>query len=252
MRDPKSILITGASSGIGAALALAYARPGVFLALSGRNAERLAEVARTAQARGATVETAAVDVVDRAALGGWIAAIDAAHPLDLVIANAGISGGTSGSDDPAEQTRRIFAINLDGVVNTVEAALPLMRARGRGQIALMASLAALLGAAQAPAYCASKAAVRIWGEGLRALLAPDGIAVSVIMPGFVESRMTAVNPRPKPGMIGAERAAAIIVRKLAANRARIAFPLWFYWVVRAAAALPPDALAWITRRLARA
>src|SRR6185436_9938857 len=125
---------------------------------------------------------------------------------------------------------------------------PPMQARGRGQIALMASLAALLGAAQAPAYCASKAAVRIWAEGLRALLAPRGIAVSVIMPGFVASRMTAVNKRPKPGMISAERAAAIIVRQLAANRARIAFPLWFYLLVRAAASLPPDALAWITRK----
>lgn len=112
----------------------------------------------------------------------------------------------------------------------------------------MASLAALLGAAEAPAYCASKAAVRIRGEGLRALLAPACIEVSVIMPGFVASRMTAANPRPKPGMIGAERAARIIVRKLAANRARIAFPLWFYLVVRAAAALPSDWLAVLTRQ----
>jgi short-subunit dehydrogenase len=251
MRDPRSILITGASSGIGEALALAYARPGVFLALSGRNAERLAAVATAVKARGAAVETAALDVVDRAALGSWIKSIDATHPLDLVVANAGISPGTSGTADAAEQTRRIFAINLDGVINTVEAALPPMQARGRGQIALMASLAALLGAAQAPAYCASKAAVRIWGEGLRALLAPAGIAVSVIMPGFVESRMTASNPRPKPGMISAARAAEIIVRKLAANRARIAFPPWFYWLVRAAASLPADTLAWVTRKAAQ-
>src|SRR5262249_32739523 len=150
-----------------------------------------------------------------------------------------------------EQTRRIFAINVDGVINTVEPVIPLMRARKRGQIALMASLAALLGAAQAPAYCASKAAVKIWSDGLRALLAPDGIQVSAIMPGFVESRMTASNPRPKPGMITAERAAHIIVRQLAANRAHIAFPLWFYWVVRTAASLPPDVLAWVTRKVAR-
>jgi short-subunit dehydrogenase len=251
MRDPRSILITGASSGIGEALALAYARPGAFLALSGRNAARLDAVAASVRARGATVETAAIDVVDRAALAAWIRGVDAAQPLDLVIANAGISPGTSGSADLADQTRRIFAINVDGVINTIEAALPPMQARGRGQIAIMASLAALLGAAQAPAYCASKAAVRIWGEGLRALLAPAGIAVSVIMPGFVESRMTASNPRPKPGMITAARAAAIIVRQLAANRARIAFPRWFYWVVRTAAALPPDALAWLTRKVAR-
>jgi short-subunit dehydrogenase len=246
-----TILITGASSGIGEALALAYARPGVFLALSGRDAARLAEVAAAVQARGAAVETAAIDVVDRAAITAWIAAVDAAHPLDLVIANAGISPGTSGASDPAEQTRRILAVNVDGVVNTVLAALPGMQTRGRGQVAIMASLAAFLGAAEAPTYCASKAAVRIWGEGLRGLLAPSGIAVSVICPGFVTSRMTAVNPRPKPGIISAERAAQIIVHKLAANRARIAFPLWFYVVVRMAAALPPDALASVTRWASR-
>src|SRR5262249_59115307 len=128
MRDPRSILITGASSGIGEALALAYARPGAFLALSGRNPERLAAVADAVKARGAAVDTAAIDVVDRAALASWIAAADAAHPLDLVIANAGISPGTSGTADAAEQTRRIFAVNVDGVINTVEAALPPMQA----------------------------------------------------------------------------------------------------------------------------
>ena len=95
MKNPKAILITGASSGIGAALAKVYAGPGVSLALTGRQEERLAAVAAQCRERGAAVTTAALDVTNPAALADWIAAMDQARPLDLVIANAGISGGTS-------------------------------------------------------------------------------------------------------------------------------------------------------------
>ncbi|MBL8834993.1 MAG: SDR family NAD(P)-dependent oxidoreductase [Alphaproteobacteria bacterium] len=251
MRAARSILITGASSGIGAALANAYAAPGVHLALTGRNQARLDDTRAAVSARGATCDAACVDVTDRREMDRWIARCDAEHPLDLVVANAGISPGTSAADDEVEQTRRVFAVNIGGVVDTVLAALPGMTARGSGQIAIMASLAAFAVAPDAHAYCASKFAVRAWGEGLRGHLARRGIAVSVICPGFVESRMTAVNPHPKPGLIDADRAAAIIMRGLAANRGRIVFPWWLYAISRVAGALPPDLLARLARQFRR-
>jgi short-subunit dehydrogenase len=111
--------------------------------------------------------------------------------------------------------------------------------RGHGQIAIMSSLASFVGFPGAPAYCASKAAVRVWGEGLRGELAPHGVAVCVICPGFVVSRMTAANDFPMPLLMPVERAARIIVHGLARNRARIAFPWPMYAGVRLLAALPP-------------
>jgi short-subunit dehydrogenase len=237
--SPRSILITGASSGIGAALATLYAAPGTALALCGRVAARLAETAARCRERGATVSATVLDVGDAAATGAWVERSDDAAPLDLVIANAGISAGTGGAGETAEQTRRIFAINLDGVLNTVLPAIPRMAARRRGQLALMSSLASFRGFPGAPAYCASKAAVRVWGEALRGALAPKGIRVSVICPGFVESRMTAVNTFRMPFLMSAARAAALIRGGLERDRPRIAFPLPTRAATWLLAALPP-------------
>jgi short-subunit dehydrogenase len=220
----EAILITGASSGIGAALAEEFAAPNIRLVLGGRSIERLAAVAESCRRRGATVETTAVDVAERAALAEWIQAADQRGPLDLVIANAGVSGGTLQGAETEEQARRIFAINIDGVLNTVYAILPAMLQRGRGQIGLMSSLAGYRGFPGAPAYGASKAAVRVWGEALRGDLAPRGVGVSVIMPGFIKSPMTDANDFPMPFLMPATRAAQIVRRGLEANRARIAFP----------------------------
>lgn len=238
MRDPRSIVITGASSGIGGELARAYAAPGVALALSGRDSARLEAVAERCRAAGAAVETALVDAADRAAMAEWLSALDARAPVDLVIANAGISAGTGGGVESAEQARRIFQVNVDGVLNSVHPLLPGMQARRRGQIALMASLAGFRGMPGAPAYCASKAAVRVYGESLRGDLAGQGIGVTVICPGFVKSRMTAVNRFPMPFLMEAERAAQVIKSGLAHNKARIAFPWPMAAAVWLMAALP--------------
>jgi short-subunit dehydrogenase len=237
--EPTHILITGASSGIGAALALAYARPGAQLTLGGRNRERLADIAAQAAARGAVTSGAALDVRDPVAVADWIAAADDRAPLDLVIANAGISGGTHGGLESAEQTRAIFAVNLDGVLNVVLNVVPRMTARGRGQIAIVSSLAAYRGMPGAPAYSASKAAVRAWGEGLRGDLLPKGVKVNVVMPGFIRTPMTDANHFSMPLLMSAERAAAIIRRGLAADRARIAFPFPTAFVAWAMGALSP-------------
>ncbi len=237
-QHPKSILITGASSGLGTALARRYAGPGIYLALSGRDSERLERVAKACREAGAAVQARTIDVVDKERLFVWIAEIDGQAPLDLVIANAGISAGTGGGGETGAQARRIVAVNVDGVLNTVLPALDLMRPRRRGQVAIVSSLAAFRGFPGAPAYCASKAAVRVWGEALRGELRGQGIGVSVICPGYVETPMTTVNKFPMPMLMSAEKAAGIIARGLAHGRGRIAFPWPMYALVRLIAALP--------------
>ncbi len=236
---PRNILITGASSGIGEALARAYARDKVFLALVGRDSVRLARVASLCRLHGAEVAALARDVTDAAELATWILHLDRSQPFDLVIANAGVSAGTGRGEETAEQARTITAINVGGVINTVTPLIGPMSQRGRGQIALMSSLASFRGLPGAPAYCASKAFVRVWGEALRADLAPKGVRVSVICPGFVTTRMTEKNDFPMPMLMSGERAAQIIVRGLAKDRARIAFPWTMYALTRLFAALPP-------------
>ena len=251
MRAPRSILITGASSGIGAALAEAYAAPGITLALSGRDKERLNAVARTCAVKGAATRADVIDVTDAVALGAWIRVVDA----DLVIANAGISAGSGGTGEDADQARRIFDINLDGVVNTVHPAIDAMLARprvpgrARGQIALMSSIASFRGFAGAPAYCASKAAVRSYGEGLRNAYAADGIEINIICPGFVRSPMTEVNKFPMPMLMEADKAAHIIKRGLARNRGRIALPGPIYFLAWLLQALPPSLTDSLIQRL---
>jgi len=248
---PRRILITGASSGLGAALAEVYAAPGVTLLLAARRPYKLDAVAQRCRAQGATVEVSALDVTDRDATEAWVLESDAVAPIDLVIANAGISAGTGSGEEPTEQARDVFAVNLVGVLNTVQPLLPAMRQRGHGQIAIMASLAGFRGFPGAPAYCASKAAVKVWGESLRGWLAADGVRVSVICPGYVRTPMTAVNRFPMPFLMDADRAARIIRRGLDRNKGRIAFPWPMAFGGWLAGALPDGVTDRLTRRLPR-
>ena len=249
MHNPTAILITGASSGIGTELARQYAAPGRQLFLGGRDQSRLDNVTNTCTKAGASVYTQAIDVTDAAAMAAWITAMNSHATIDLVIANAGISAGTGGSGcESADQAHLIFATNVDGVLNTVHPALTLMQARPRpahgraeptGQIAIMSSLASFRGFAGAPAYSASKAALRIYAESLRNSLAADGIEVSAICPRFIRSPMTDVNDFAMPFLMDVDRAARIIRRGLARNRGRIAFPWPMYALAWLLAALPP-------------
>jgi short-subunit dehydrogenase len=230
MKNPKNILITGASSGLGAALALQYAAPGVQLFLQGRNAQRLHAVAQSCETRGAHVSSACLDVVDASSLSNWIKACDEQAPLDLIIANAGISAGTGGrAGEPASQVRRLFSTNIDGVINTLYPALPAMISRGRGQLAIISSLAGIRALPSSPAYSASKACVRYFGEALRGSLRGSGVAVSVVCPGYIRTPMTDVNRFPMPFLMSAEKAALTIAKGLEKGRTRIGFPRRLYW-----------------------
>ncbi|HKF74163.1 MAG TPA: SDR family NAD(P)-dependent oxidoreductase [Stellaceae bacterium] len=242
MQDPRAILITGASGGIGGALARVYASPGVRLALTGRSADRLSACADDCRASGAEVRTQVLDVVDTRALASWVEAVDRDWPLDLVIANAGITGGLGAGNrsETLADVHRMMSINFGGVCNTLHPVIPSMRRRRRGQLALMSSLAALRGLPYSPAYCASKAALKAYGEALRAWLHPEGIEVTVVLPGFVDTALAGHVAGPKPLQMTAERAARIIRRRLRAGPARIAFPVLLHAGIRLLASLPAD------------
>lgn len=247
---PRSILITGASSGLGAALAVEYADIGVTLHLCGRDRGRLDAVSELCRAAGAEVHGTVLDVTDTEAMRDWVLASDAAAPIELALANAGISGGTSGlaGAESEEQVRALFAVNLGGVLNTVLPLIPLMSERRTGQIGLVSSLAGFRGLPSAPAYCGSKAAVKVFGEGLAGTLHPFGVGVSVICPGYVRTPLTDANTFPMPFLMEADQAARIIRRGLERHRPRIAFPWPMVAAVTVLQALPA---AWIDPLLRR-
>lgn len=242
------IVITGASSGIGQALAELYARPGVLLALTGRDATRLNAVAETCRQRGASVEAETVPVTDSGAMQAFIAKIAAKSRLDLVIANAGVSGGFKDWEDFDTHVRAITDVNIGGVINTVNPAVPIMVKQHSGQIAIVASLAGFLSMPGAGPYSSSKHFARSYAEELRGMLAPEGVRVSAICPGFVTSRMTARNKFPMPFLMDEQRAARIIEAGLARNQGRIAFPWPMLAMIRLLAVLPYPVLDWVLSR----
>jgi len=240
MRPWTSIAITGASSGLGAAIARAAAAPGVVLHLAGRDAVRLAGVA--ADCAAAEVRTTVLDVTDAAACAGWVAGMGR---IDLLIANAGISAGSGDGTEIAAQVRAIFATNVDGVLNVALPAIAAMRAQApgadgsRGRVAAMASIAAFVAAPGAASYCASKAAVQRWAEATDASERRFGVRLSSVCPGYVRTPMTAGNAFPMPWLMSPEAAAQRVLDGLAAGRLRVVFPRRLYVLARLLGALPP-------------
>jgi len=237
---PRAILITGASRGLGASLAEIYAGPGVTLYLGGRNAERLDAVRRQCIDCGADASVAAIDVTDRAAMDNWVAHADAQTPLDLVIANAAVTGGTRPGNLPEDlhRAQRLLSVNLFGQMNTIHPAMERMIPRRRGQVALVSSLAGYIGFPFSPAYCASKAALKIYGESLRGLLIKHNVTVSVVCPGFMDTPMNETINSPMPFMISALDAAERIKQQLSKGRRLICLPRRLYWLTLLQAAIP--------------
>jgi short-subunit dehydrogenase len=241
-RQPSTILITGATGGIGAALARSYAQRGRTLILHGRDAARLASLTQECETRGANVHGVTFDLRDGAKAIEALRNVSSQYSIDLAIVNAGVSSaiGKGLEAEHWDTARAVLAVNLDGAIATVAGVLPEMRRRGAGQIAIVSSLAAYFGLPITPIYCASKAAVKAYGEALRGWLAPQGIAVNVVMPGFVRTPMSDQFPGAKPMLLSPEQTATLIRRGLERNRARIAFPrrlalgMWFLSVLPAA------------------
>ena len=240
--SPASILITGASSGIGAALARQYAAPGTTLFLNGRNADRLAEVAASCQALGAIVGTWTGSVTDADGLRAWIVECNATAPLNLVIANAGVALGAQDVTGLHQAAVDCFATNVGGVFNTVHPALEEMAKRPypvrNAQVAIVSSVMGYMGLARTPAYSTSKAAVKAYGQALRGAFRGMGISVSVICPGYVASGITARNTSTMPFYMEADKAAQIIARGLARRKARITFPWQVMVIARVLTNLP--------------
>lgn len=230
---PRHVVITGASGGIGRAVALRYAAPGVTLSLAGRDPARTASVAAACQERGARVASALLDVVDAAALAAWLETRDDALAIDTIIAAAGL-GGRDAMAGPAgeslEQATRLFGTNMMGVVNTLAPLLPRMVARRQGRIAVIGSMAGWLGMPQGPAYSGSKAAAALYADGLRRLLTSSGVRVTTVLPGFVDTAMSQSLGGPQPWRWTPERAAERIVAAIEAGERRCIFP----WQMRAA------------------
>ena len=234
------VLITGASSGIGEALAEYYAANGAArLFICGRNAERLEKVRASCVALGAEVFAEVLDVADSKAMAEWVARCNDIAPLNLAIANAGM-GTVNETDDSIRNT---FATNVNGVINTVLPVLQAYRARPAQYaedkaVAVVSSMAGYHGLPTCPAYSASKACVKAWGEALRPVLKREGIRMSVICPGFVRSRITDQNTCPMPFFMEAPQAAKIIAEGIKANKGIIAFPWPLRFVVWLVSVLP--------------
>lgn len=225
----RHVAITGATSGIGAALARALSGPGRSLSLAGRDPDRLARLVDECKAKGADARGTVVDVSRQETLVAWLGG--RAHPIDLMIASAGVI------DEVGRPPQEVAAINFVGIINTIEAALPHMA--GDGQLALVSSLASWRAQPAAPAYAASKAAVRLYAEAIRDRLAKDGLSLSLVLPGFVATPMLHGRRGPKPFLLSAERAADIMIDGLAHRRATIAFPRAMYAKARLMALLIP-------------
>lgn len=244
-----NILITGASRGLGAALAREFAAPGAHLCLVARDGVALEAVAVACRARGATVATALCDVRDAARLAGMLLEWDQAHPFTLVIANAGVTGGTppGGGLEGWESATRVLGVNLMGAVNTVEPLLPRLLARRAGRVVLIASVAAFQGLPDSPAYSASKAGLWAYGEALRARLGPKGVGVTCVAPGFFTSAMSARFQGAHPGELPLDAMAARVARAIRRGRGRAIIPAPLGFLLRLLALLPAP----LTDRAAR-
>lgn len=237
---PGAVVITGASAGLGRALALEYATEGRTLGLLGRDAGRLEAVAALCRARGASVETGLFDLCEGASAQDFIRVFDAAQPIDLLIVNAGIFSGHHANRE-MEDSGEIVAMlrtNLEAAILTIAAALPQMRTRRSGRIAIIGSLAALQPLADSPAYSASKAGLMAYGEALREWLLPDAVAVSLVYPGHIATDHTERHVGALPLIVTADAAAARIKRGLDRGQSLIAFPRRLLWLIRAGRLVP--------------
>jgi len=244
------ILITGASGGLGAALAAAYSQPGNDLFLMGRDRPRLKACADDCSSRGARTTLADFDIRDLERLKAEIEKVQDEGPLDLAIFNAGV-GGVSSIDRAVESIDRVqevVEVNLLApLIGATLVADPMAMVNG-GRIVLIGSVAGQFPLPIAPSYSASKAGLAMFAEALRLRLRKHHVAVTLVSPGFIDTAMSRGLPTPRPFLISAEKAAAIIKREIDAGRSHVVLPWQFRLIGRISALLPSWAIGAILVR----
>jgi short-subunit dehydrogenase len=238
------VFISGASSGIGEALARHYASTNAEIGLAARRKDLLESIAQGLPGRCATY---ALDVTDLAALKNAAADFIGRFGLpDIVIANAGISVGTAGDEiDDSHKLQRVLDTNVVGMAATLSAFAQEMKTAGRGTLVGISSVAGFRGLPGSGAYSASKAAATTWLESLRVELSGSGVSVVTICPGFIDTPMTKVNKYPMPFLISSEEAARRFARAIASKRRLAVIPWQMAIVGSLLKALP----AWLFDRL---
>jgi short-subunit dehydrogenase len=242
-------VITGASSGIGWEVAKELARRQCAVGLVARRRDRLEALAAEIAAFGGKSALAGADVADRRQTLAAIRHVQGQlGPVDLLIANSGIGAPTKLEPLNVEEVEQMFRVNTLGVIYAIEAVLPEMLERGRGHLAAVSSIASYRGLPGESGYCASKAAVNVYMEGLRLQLRQRGIAVTTICPGFVHTPMTAVNQFKMPWVMPADRAARKIVAALERKKKVFNFPWQMNLLMKGAGWMPDWLLARIMNR----
>ena len=242
----KVALVTGASSGIGWELGRQLAVEGCKVALVARRAEQLTELAARIARAGGVAEPVPADVGDRAQVEAAFATAKAKFgPVDLVIANAGIGRATLRDPVNLADVEETFRINLMGTVYALSAALPDMLARKSGHLVAVSSLAAYTGLPSESAYCASKAAVNVYADGLRRHLRGTGVLVTTLCPGFVKTPMTEKNEHPMPQVMTAEYAARRMIRAIRAGKKVYNFPWLLTRLVKMSGWAPDAVVNWM-------
>jgi short-subunit dehydrogenase len=242
-------IVTGASSGIGRALAVRLAADGYRVGLIARRAELLQAVAGEIDRSGGTSTAAVADVGDRGSIRQAVAEIeDRLGPTDVMVANAGFGAPTRLDPLNIDDVEQTFRVNLMGVIYSIEAVLPGMLTRRRGHLLAVSSLAGDKGLPGESAYCASKAAVNVYMEGLRIALRDKGVVVTTVCPGFVQTPMAPMDAAATPFIMSAEAAADRIARLIARRRGGVhRFPRRMAMLMSLVAWLPDAVVARLVR-----
>ncbi|OWK34853.1 SDR family NAD(P)-dependent oxidoreductase [Fimbriiglobus ruber] len=221
----KTAVVTGASSGIGRALAVGLAKQGARVGATARRADLLADLVREVRATGGTIEAAPADATDQKALTAAIHELAGKlGPVDLLIANAGVALPSGADPMNVPGVEEMMRVNFLGAVYAFEAVMASMLARGSGHLVAISSLAAFKGLPGSAGYCASKAAIKTYCEGLRIELSARGVAVTCVCPGFIDTPMTKQNKDPMPFLMSADAAAERILRALPGRPGVYSFP----------------------------
>ena len=241
-----NIWLTGASSGIGEALALELGRRGARLALSARRGEVLESLVHRIKSAGGDARAFPVDVTDIEALKTTQQAIRSElGPIDILIANAGTHIFSVPENFDSAEYLFLMDTNYGGMLRAIEAALPDMLCRGKGEIVGMASLAGFRGLPRAAAYGASKAAMIHFLESIRFHLKYNNIGVTIVNPGFVKTPLTDKNDFFMPFLTSPEKAARIICDGIERGRKEISFPIPFNWLLKLMRILPYPLYEWL-------